>query len=93
MLSDHERKVLRILFNLGHHPNKILTLELLEIKTGYALADILRALRGLAAQRYIAWPGERVEEIKVIEGWERGQGELKPISRPKRSPADIWTMT
>jgi len=80
MLTDHERKLLRILYNLTFMHRSKPTMAILETKTGYRRYAITKALEGLERERYIEWPLKQVEEIKVLEGWERGSG---PVTRPE----------
>lgn len=91
MLSDLERKLLRIMFNFSTQRHRMPTLVELEIKTGRNQHDIFEGLRGLVEQRYIFWPDNpRLDTIVILEGWEREQT-MRPADRTTSSNADYWT--
>jgi hypothetical protein len=70
MLSDRDRKILRIIANFRAGRNRFPTLRELQIKTGRPEWDIVRGLKVLAEQRYIELEVE--ERIKaLLEAWER----------------------
>ncbi|MDU0330992.1 hypothetical protein RW092_12430, partial [Paenibacillus sp. 3LSP] len=56
LLSDLERKLLRILYNYSTQRHHMPTMVELEIKTGRSKQDIYAGLRVLVEQRYIFWP-------------------------------------
>lgn len=93
MLSDMERKLLRILFNFETKRHRMPTIDELEIKTGRSKQDIFAGLRGLAEQKYIFWPDNpKLDTIVILEAWERD----KPLQRPQittttGSNIDYWT--
>lgn len=90
MLSDLERKLLRILYNYSTQRHRMPTLVELENKTGRNQRDIFDGLRGLVEQRYIFWPDNpQLDTIVILEGWEREQT-LRPATRPA-SNFDYWT--
>ncbi|MUG24338.1 hypothetical protein GNQ08_18320 [Paenibacillus macerans] len=91
MLSDLERKLLRILYSYSTQRKRMPTIGELEIKTGRNKQDIFAGLRGLVEQRYIFWPDNpRLDTLVILEAWERDQPQ-----RPKFSASsgniDYWT--
>ncbi|MNW61730.1 hypothetical protein D3C74_398130 [compost metagenome] len=74
MLSDFERKLLRILYNFGMKHSRIPTKPELQRLTSHKYSDIERALDGLVQQEYIFWPDRpALDTIKILQGWERNQ--------------------
>jgi DNA-binding transcriptional MocR family regulator len=71
VLSDNERKTLRVLYNVLTKRSRTPSVRELSVKTGRNRADVLRALGGLARERYIEWTPARPDLIEVLEGWER----------------------
>lgn len=72
MLKDQERKLLRILFNLGRKYGRGPTYDELRTLTGRSSRrDLEEDLRTLQMERYISWDGRDPSTVKVLEGWER----------------------
>ncbi|MNW55622.1 hypothetical protein D3C74_333010 [compost metagenome] len=94
MLSDLERKLLRIMFNYVSQRHRMPTIGEIEIKTGRTRSDIYEGLHGLVKQNYIHWPDEpRLDTVVILEGWERDQPIL-PKTRATTSTGsniDYWT--
>ena len=79
MLSDIERKLLRILFNFFRQKLRMPTMQELEVKTGRSVEDIRTGLLALEQDNYITWEDKsNTQHIVVLEGWERGQ--IRPMS-------------
>ncbi|KAF6614364.1 hypothetical protein HFE03_03285 [Paenibacillus sp. EKM102P] len=79
MLSDIERKLLRILYNFFAQQRRMPTMQELEIKTGRRTEDIRAGLLALEKDNYILWDDKSsLRDIVIIEGWERGQ--IRPMS-------------
>ena len=91
MLSDLERKVLRILFNFSTQRHRMPTKRELERTTGRQYQDIKSALDVLVQQHYIFWPDNpRLDTIVILEGWERDTS--LPTPKPTiSSNIDYWT--
>lgn len=87
MLTDHERKLLRILSVSTQMYKRTPSIDVLETKTGYRRGDIMTAIAGLEQQGYIVWPERRIEDIAVIEGFERQPA--RPVTKPNN--LDYWT--
>lgn len=86
MLSDIERKLLRILYNFFAQQRRMPTMQELEIKTGRRTEDIRAGLLALEKDNYILWDDKSsLRDIVILEGWERGQS--RPMS-PPMSPGD-----
>ncbi|QAV20101.1 hypothetical protein PC41400_21500 [Paenibacillus chitinolyticus] len=75
VLSDTERKVLRILYNFSNIHHCMPDLSELETKSGYNQENIKQALSTLREQGYIM--GKKLSEVKIIEGWPREKKEEK----------------
>lgn len=87
MLSDAERKILRILFNYSSGRRRLPSMHGLTIKTGRTKQDITSALLSLERQGFIEWPDKQhVQSICIIKGWE-DEGKKKP-KRPTSSSID-----
>ncbi|MNI59032.1 hypothetical protein D3C76_52020 [compost metagenome] len=72
MLSDFERKLLRILYNFNLKYNRNPMKPELQRLLGHTYADIELALDSLVQQEYIFWPDRpALDSIKILEGWER----------------------
>lgn len=71
MLSDSERKTLRILYNVLTKTRQTPSVSELCVKTGRTREAVLQALGGLAKQRYVDWSPARPNRIVLLEGWER----------------------
>ncbi|AJE54183.1 hypothetical protein [Paenibacillus polymyxa] len=79
MLSDIERKLLRILYNFFAQQRRMPTMQELEIKTGRRTEDIRAGLLVLEKDNYILWDDKSsLRDIVILEGWERGQ--VRPLS-------------
>ncbi|OMF05291.1 hypothetical protein BK129_15000 [Paenibacillus amylolyticus] len=92
MLTDYQRKVLRILYNYKGIRRVFPTIHELMNKTGKDQPDVMAALDTLIAERYIHWDDKSdTSNIVILEGWER-EGE-RPKVEPNRSTGntDYWT--
>ncbi|MBY7740312.1 LexA family transcriptional regulator [Paenibacillus polymyxa] len=79
MLSDIERKLLRILYNFFAQQRRMPTMNELEVKTGRRSEDIRAGLLALEKDNYILWDDKScLRDIVILEGWERGQ--TRPLS-------------
>ncbi|MNW60220.1 hypothetical protein D3C74_381850 [compost metagenome] len=90
MLSDLERKLLRILYNFSSQKRRMPFKPELERMTGRRYADIDKGLNELVQQGYILWPDRPLlQTIVILEGWERDQPvKAKPTIT---SSLDYWT--
>ncbi|WP_152532856.1 hypothetical protein [Paenibacillus larvae] len=70
MLSDLERKTLRILYNFSNLNRRMPNIKELEKKTGARAANIFSALDCLQKQGYIEWQPRNTQSIKIINAWE-----------------------
>jgi len=70
MLTDLERKTLRILFNFSNLYRRMPTVKELEKKTGARAVNIFKALDRLYKQGYITWQPRVVQSIQIINVWE-----------------------
>ncbi|MGX4583388.1 hypothetical protein [Paenibacillus chitinolyticus] len=84
MLSDQERKILRILFNFSRNCGRMPDPRELETKSGFSMKDIKKALAGLKEQGYIL--GGRLSEVRIIEAWEREEHKPKTNESKYRGP-------
>jgi hypothetical protein len=71
MLTDIERKTLRILGNFSAIRRRTPTVDELCIKTGRTRKGILKVLATLERERYIEWSPDFPDEIWILEAWER----------------------
>ncbi|MGG4495705.1 hypothetical protein [Brevibacillus reuszeri] len=71
MLSDIERKVLRVIANYSAGRRRTPTVQELCTKTGRLRGGILIVLEELAKEKYIEWNRVAPDEMKVLEAWER----------------------
>ncbi|MHB0944549.1 hypothetical protein ACYCSU_23665 [Paenibacillus sp. ALE1] len=79
MLTDRERKLLRILYNYSAGRRRLPTIKELEIKTGRSVADIKAGLLALEKDNYILWENKSdTRHIVIIEGWDRDQKIVTP---------------
>lgn len=79
MLSDIERKLLRILYNFSAQKRRMPTMEELEIKTGRRTEDLRTGLLTLEQDNYIAWGDKSfLRDIVILEGWDRNQKIIMP---------------
>ncbi|MDO7908408.1 hypothetical protein Q5741_18570 [Paenibacillus sp. JX-17] len=91
MLSDLERKLLRILFNYSAQHRHMPSMQDLTSKTGKSKAEIMEALKGLEKSIYIAWENKAsTQDIKLLEGWER-QPKQSVKSTAPQGKIDYWT--
>ncbi|MNS19287.1 hypothetical protein D3C72_510010 [compost metagenome] len=74
MLSDFERKLLRILYNYKLKYRVIPDLDTLMRLTGrHRSQEVTEGLLRLEQDNYIAWEDkDDLQSIMIIEGWERG---------------------
>lgn len=70
MLSDLERKLLRILYNFSNLNRRMPSLKELEKKTGNRAMNLFNALDGLHKQGYIEWQPPDVQSIRIMKAWE-----------------------
>ncbi len=71
MLSDIERKVLRVIGNFSAGRRRLPTINELCIKTGRKRGGIMQVLDVLAKQEYIEWDRMQPDQIVLLESWER----------------------
>lgn len=71
MLSDIERKVLRIIGNYSFMRKATPSIHVLEVKTGRSREGIFKVLSVLNQERYIQWDSKNPERIVLLEAWER----------------------
>ncbi|MNJ58068.1 hypothetical protein D3C77_536830 [compost metagenome] len=91
MLSDFERKLLRIVFNFSSQRHRMPTMVELERVTGKTVGVIEQGLVGLVEQQYILWPDRpHLDTIVILEGWEREQLQT-PKPRINTGSTDYWT--
>ncbi|WKL00928.1 hypothetical protein Q0F98_28975 [Paenibacillus amylolyticus] len=84
MLTDYERKVLRILFNYSSGRRRLPTIHELTVKTGKDKPDVMAALESLIKAEYIQWEDKSdTSNLVILEGWER---EAEKPKLPKASP-------
>ncbi|MGN7352331.1 hypothetical protein ACTHPJ_13485 [Paenibacillus amylolyticus] len=95
MLTDYERKVLRILFNYSSGRRRLPKFHELTVKTGKGKPDVMAALDSLVAAEYIHWEDRSdTAYIVILEGWERDDEKSQlPKSPPTINPnnTDYWT--
>lgn len=93
MLTDYERKLLRILYNYSTQRHRMPTLKELERMTGRTAAVILQGLDELLLQKYIEWPNRpyigSIVILAVLEGEWRVH--LKSKAKPRSHSIDYWT--
>ena len=71
MLSDIERKTLRIIGNYSAGRRRFPTVDELCIKTGRSRGGVKEVLQVLAKEKYIVWSNEKPDEMELLEAWER----------------------
>jgi len=71
MVSDIERKVLRVIANYSAGRRRTPTVEELCIKTGRNRGGIMTVLEVLAKEEYIEWQRFEPDKIVILEAWER----------------------
>ncbi|HBU81785.1 MAG TPA: hypothetical protein DEF35_09115 [Paenibacillus sp.] len=95
MLTDYERKVLRILYNYKSGRRRMPTVHELTVKTGKGKSDVITALDGLIKAEYIHWEDKSdTANIVILEGWERESERPKVDPRPAQANpnnTDYWT--
>lgn len=91
MLSDLERKLLRILYNFSLKQRRMPNNTELVRLTGRSREDITKGLRGLVEQNYIFWPDNPdLSTIVILEAWDR---DTPAAPKPSKSSGlDYWTM-
>lgn len=93
MLTDYQRKVLRILYNYKGVRRVFPTIHEIMNKTGKEQPDVMAALDVLIAERYIHWEDKsNTANIVILEGWER-EGEKPQIPKAPERTNDVryWT--
>lgn len=70
MLSDRDRKLLRIIANYSAGRGRFPTLKELQIKSGRSRADVMDGLKVLEQERYIELDGNG-QIRNLLEAWER----------------------
>lgn len=71
MLSDIERKVLRIIANFSVGRRRTPTVDELCVKTGRCRSGVMEVLAALTREEYIEWDCSRPDDIKLLKAWER----------------------
>ncbi|MGD8188590.1 hypothetical protein ACQCN2_01185 [Brevibacillus ginsengisoli] len=71
MLSDIERKVLRVIGNYTSIRWRTPTIGELCIKTGRDRGGIMTVLEVLNKEKYIVWNRTEPDKIDLLEAWER----------------------
>lgn len=95
MLTDYQRKVLRILYNYKNGRRRFPTIHELTVKTGKYKPDVMDSLDALVTANYIQWDDKTdTANIVILEGW--GRESEKPqilVSSPTIKPAntEYWT--
>lgn len=90
MLTDLERKLLRVLANYNLRTRRMPTKTELERMIGRRYKDIENGLTGLVEKEYIFWPDKpQLETIVILEAWDREQPAV-PKPRPSCG-IDYWT--
>lgn len=84
MLSDIERKVLRIIGNYSAGRRRLPTIHEIEIKAGRDRRGVMEVLAVLAAEGYILWDEEEPESMVLLEAWERKPVRSDPAFNPDR---------
>lgn len=95
MLTDYERKVLRILYNYSSGRRRLPTIHELTVKTGKGDKVVMAALETLITTEYIHWEDKsNTANIVILEGWERESEKPKLPKAPlPAQPNDLsyWT--
>ncbi|MBU5356167.1 hypothetical protein KQI74_28350 [Paenibacillus barcinonensis] len=97
MLTDYQRKVLRILYNYKSGRRRFPTVHELTVKTGKYKPDVMAALDALVSANYIQWDDKTdTANIVILEGWERETE--KPVlpkaplyKQDNNTSMDYWT--
>lgn len=79
MLTDIERKVLRVIGNYSAGRKRFPTIDELCIKTGRSRKGIIEVLEVLHKETYIVWTKGKPNEMELLEAWERKDIWKKPI--------------
>ncbi|WP_416149518.1 hypothetical protein ACM26V_00515 [Salipaludibacillus sp. HK11] len=64
-LTDIERKVYRIVWNIDHMKSRNTTYKELLIKTGRAEKELNEVLKSLVEQKVIWWDEGKTKEVKI----------------------------
>ncbi|MNW58313.1 hypothetical protein D3C74_361690 [compost metagenome] len=94
MLTDYQRKVLRILYNYNSGRRRLPTVHELTVKTGKQKTDVMVALDALISTEYIHWDDRSdTTNIVILEGWERESEKPKADRRSASvyNNTDYWT--
>lgn len=92
MLTDCQRKVLRILYNYKGGRRRFPTIHELTVKTGKSKTDVSAALDVLVKEQYIHWEDRsNTSNIVILEGWEREEERHKVKSVLSPGSIDYWT--
>lgn len=95
MLTDYQRKVLRILYNYKSGRRRMPTVHELTVKTGKGKQNVMAALDALIASDYIHWEDKSdTANIVILEGWERDTEKPKlpnTVSAANPNNTDYWT--
>lgn len=92
MLTDYQRKVLRILYNYKGGRRRFPTIHELTVKTGKHKPDVMAALDALVTEEYIHWEDRSdTANIVILEGWEREGERPKVDPTPPSGNIDYWT--
>lgn len=95
MLTDYQRKVLRILYNYKNGRRRFPTVHELTVKTGKYKPDVIAALDALVSANYIHWGNKSdTANIVILEGWERESEKPHLPASPqtiKPNNTDYWT--
>ncbi|WP_429845602.1 hypothetical protein [Brevibacillus sp. FIR094] len=71
MLTDIERKVLRIIGNYYAMKPKPPSIDVICVKTGRSREGVMTVLEVLAREEYIEWKRSEPDNMEVITSWER----------------------
>ncbi|QDS35009.1 hypothetical protein [Brevibacillus brevis] len=71
MLTDIERKILRIIGNYSAMKPKPPSIDVICVKTGRSREGVMTVLEVLAREEYIEWQRAEPDNIEVITSWER----------------------
>lgn len=88
MLSDIERKILRIIGNFSAGRRRVPTIDEICVKTGRERLGVMEVLTVLNRERYINWNPENPDRVELLEAWER-KSLTRHVARnfdPKTSP-------
>lgn len=93
MLTDYQRKVLRILYNYSGIRRRFPTIHELTVKTGKYEPDVKEALNALIDAGYISWDDKSdTNTIVILEGWElESERPITPQPKPKQTDISYWT--